>query len=217
MLKKLMNNWHYSIKARVVDGALLAKFDTAIEPVLLRLDLSRVQANTLFVRAVDGDYELGLAGYKMEFVPLARFETRDAAEAAEGALTRALFCGARPRRFRAALKVTLGIGLGIVISIIAASALYTAVFGSDTTIAQPAMSTPLASSSTGNPQADAALMQAMQALSGAGGGLGAGAGLGAAGLGAGALPALPAAPAPNAEPGVPMSADDFLNRTGGGQ
>lgn len=208
MLKRILSNWHYGIKARVVDGALLAKFDTALEPTLLRLDLERVQANTLSVRAAEGDYELGLAGYKMDFVPLARFDARDAAEAAQRSIECALFGGARTRRFRGALAATCGVGVGVALSLAIIAVMFgTALGGAVSGLQAPAMSTPLAAGGAGN--IDPAMLQALQAMHG---GTGLPAGL-AAGIGAvGGIPT-----APSGEPGVPMTADDFLRQTGGGK
>lgn len=210
MYKKILANWHYRIKARVVDGALLAKFDTAIEPVLLRLDLTRVQANTLSVRAVDGDYELGLSGYKMEFVPLARFEVRDAAEAAQRSIERALYCGMRTRRFRGALAATLGVMAGIVLSLVVALTLFGNAIGGSDMVAR--MSTPAASMAGMGAMGsmDPAMLQAIEQQMRTGAGMAAGAG-GAANIPDIGMLGMPQAPAP-ATPGEPMSADDFLNQ-----
>lgn len=206
MLKKILSNWHYGIKASVIDGALLVKFDTAIEPALLRLDLARVQANTMSVRTIEGDYELGLAGYKMDFVPLARFESRDAAEAAQRSIECALFSGAKPQRFRNALVTTFGVGVGIVVVLFIAMM---AMGGALGTVAgdlmhMPAMSTPVpTAANAGIDPATLQALQAMQGMSGTQGGLPEG------------FSGLPSAAA--TEPGVPMSADDFLKQTGGGK
>lgn len=205
MLKKILSHWHYGIKARVVDSALLVKFDTAIEPTLLRLDLARVQANTLSVRALDGDYELGLGGYKMEFVPLAKFEAREAAETAQHCIECALFCGTRTRRFKGALAATLGVGFGLTLAAVLFLAILGGLFGGSAAqlMRTSNMSAPVALG-TGPAGMTPEMQQAMQMMQAAGGGLPTAAG-------------LPSAPAPKGEPGVPMSAEDFLSQTGGGQ
>lgn len=207
MMKKILSQWHYGLKARVVDGALLVKFDTAQEPALLRLDLARVQANTLSVRATDGDYELGLAGYKMEFVPLARFEARDAAEAAQRSIETALFCGARQSRFRRMFFATLGIGFGVIVTISVAFLAMGGLVGTTagSLMQMPSMSTPVPSAA--NAGIDPATLQALQAMQAMPGGMGVPGGL------PGGMPGA----APATEPGVPMSADDFLRQSGGGQ
>lgn len=210
-MKKLLSHWHYGIKARVVDDALLVKLDTAVEPVLLRLDLSRVQANTLGVRAIEGDYELGLSGYKMDFVPLARFETRDAAEVAGSCVERALFRGGQPGRFRRALLASIGVVLGVFISI-SLGVVVLGAFGAKAPempmmTANPGLpsAASLQSMGMGTGQMDpAALQAAIQSLQSGAAGLPAGAGFGTPG-------AVPTAPS---EPGVPMSADDFLRNAG---
>lgn len=201
MLKKILSHWHYGIKARVVDGALLVKFDTAVEPTLLRLELARVQANTLSVRAVDGDYELGLAGYKMEFVPLAKFEAREAAETAQHCIERAMFCGARTRRFKGALAATLGVGVGFVLSMLIVFTVLSGMLGGSAAQLMRTPNTPVAMGA-GTEGLTPDMAQAIQMMQAGGG-----------------MPAsiTSAAPAPKTESGVPMSADDFLSQTGAGQ
>jgi hypothetical protein len=117
MLKSFFRHWHYGIKAKVIDNALVAHIDTAVEPVFIRFDLARLQSTLIDVSAKSGDYELVLAGIGAPAAStvLAKFEVRDAAEEAAACLRCALLKGNRTSRFWAAFKIVMGIAFALLV------------------------------------------------------------------------------------------------------
>lgn len=110
-MKNFFRHWHYGIKARVIDGALVAHIDTAREPTFVRLDLARLQTVALDVAMRTNEYELNLVniGAPGATTTLAKFEVKDAAEEAACAIRKALLNGSQTHRFRRAFKTTLGV------------------------------------------------------------------------------------------------------------
>lgn len=125
MIKNFFRHWHYGIKAKVVDGALVAHIDTAVDPVFVRFDLARLQSVMIDISTKNGDYELVLAGVgaPAASTTLARFEVRAAAEEAAACLRRALLRGNHKSRFRSAFKVTFGILAALLLATLLAAVL----------------------------------------------------------------------------------------------
>lgn len=117
-MKNFFRHWHYGIKAKVIDNAIVADIDTAIEPTLLRLDLSRLQAVGFEVQIRNNVYELMLVGVgaPAATTALAKFEVREAADEACACLKCALLRGERTTWFCNALKATLGVMAAIALA-----------------------------------------------------------------------------------------------------
>lgn len=117
-MKQFFRHWHYGIKAKVIDDALVAHIDTSVDPVFLRFDLARLQSVMIDVVNKGGDYELVLVGVgaPAATVTLAKFEVRDAAEEAASGLRKALLCGVRHSRFWPAFSVTFGVLAALIVA-----------------------------------------------------------------------------------------------------
>jgi hypothetical protein len=118
MLKKFLSHWQYGITTRVVDGALIANVDTAIEPTFVRLELSKIASATLTVQNRDSDYELVFVHNRAEQTAVAKFEVREAALVARENIACALMAGERARRFKGAYGATLGVAAGVLTLVI---------------------------------------------------------------------------------------------------
>ena len=64
------------------DGALVAEFNTTIEPIVWRFDLTKVHATAFRVKELEGRWHLGVEGPKGEFSPVATYASRDLAAVA---------------------------------------------------------------------------------------------------------------------------------------
>ena len=181
-MKHFFRHWHYGIKARVIDGALVAYLDSAREPTFVRLDLARLQTVAVDVATKPGEYELNLVniGAPGATTTLATFEVKDAAEEAAAGIRCALLRGSQTHRFRRAFKTTMGV-IAAIMLVAVSFALLEKLDGGKL------------SSQSVNPD-QAKLQSMMQSLQGA-----------AAGAGSAAAPAVPV------PPGQPMSAEQFLN------
>jgi len=138
MLKTFMASWQYGICARVVDGALVAKIDTAIEPTFVRLELTKIGSAVLAIQNRDNDHELVFVHSRAEQTPVAKFEVREAAEIARGNIMGALVTGERQRRFKGAYGATLGVAAGV-LTFMLVGALVASIIGTGS-ISGPGMS-----------------------------------------------------------------------------
>ena len=121
-MKKFFRHWQYGIKARVIDGALVANIDTAREPVFVRIDLARLQTVNIDVANKGTEYELNLVniGAPGATTTLAKFEVRDAAEEAATCIYKALYDGMRWRGqfckwFAGTLGLLAALALGLLL------------------------------------------------------------------------------------------------------
>lgn len=171
-MKNFFRHWHYGIKAKVIDGALVADIDTSTEPMLVRLDLTRLQSVGFEVQIKNNVYELMLVGVgaPAATTSLAKFEVREAADEAAACLKCALLRGTRRSLFGPALRTTLGILVALLIAMLGVIVIN-------------------------------------------GGSIGSATGVNAQSVEASLMGAAPAAVPVLHEPGVPQSADQFLNAT----
>ncbi|MGE3769329.1 MAG: hypothetical protein AB7G06_00045 [Bdellovibrionales bacterium] len=183
MLRKFLSHWQYGIKARVVDNALVAKIDTAAQPTFVRLDLDKIGSATITVQNRDTDYELAFVQSRAESTPVARFEVREAAEVAQRQIACALYRGSPSGRFRRAFATTIGILVALL--------LFGAVVTGITSLTSPPAGVGPMIAGQGVVPPELANIQELNKAFGN----------------------LPADPSGRTETqGVPMSADDFLNK-----
>jgi len=126
MIRNFLMNWQYGIKARVVDGALVAKIATSVEPVVLRIELSQIANAVLAIQGSGNDYTLQFALPRSENLPVAKFETRDAAETARRYIACALYKGSRKGYFRMAFGAGLGLMAAAVVGVLVFTSISTA-------------------------------------------------------------------------------------------
>jgi hypothetical protein len=116
-IKTCINAIRHGIRARVTDGALVARFQKALTPIVVRVDLNTIGNATLALTPVGTDYALGFMQGKVTAIPLATFDTREAAETAHAVVAGALLCGSSPRRFLNGFKTAAGVIVAIMLGL----------------------------------------------------------------------------------------------------
>lgn len=94
-----------AVEARRVDGALVATFNRARQPLIWRFDLERHHSFTLALQGEEGDWELGMTSLKGEFYPIVSFAAREDADEAFACIAKILARSKKRNWFSIFLKL----------------------------------------------------------------------------------------------------------------